>query len=141
MPISFMGYSQEDLVKMVWLYERIEHAKNRDRFNLDTAIEKNYIRIKLPNNYIVTSGEKKMTREEAVKKVRGSACASQVLADQILDAVEALGLIKFEEEKPEVKFVNITHHHLIGTSTSVIAVDVVIEALRRIDIICVRKES
>lgn len=40
-----------------------------------------------------------MTREEAVKKVRGAACASSVLADQILDAIKALGLIKFKEEK------------------------------------------
>lgn len=75
--------------------------------------------------------EHKMTRQEAEIKVAN--CNGN-----FVKALEALGLLKFEEEKK--KFVNITHHHLINSSTSVVDIDYVIEALRRIDIICVKKE-
>lgn len=110
MPISFMGYPQDDLVKMVYLWEQIEYAKRRDGFNLDKAIAKNYFE----NSYLEKArkeydssawtgikGEKKMTREEAVEilnnQVFGLVDTGQ--ASRWVKVFEALGLIKFEEEK------------------------------------------
>lgn len=81
----------------------------------------------------------KMTREEARQRVLKLVPGYQINkynCEEYIDVLEALGLLKFEEEK-KPKYINIEHCGL----NCLVAVNDLIEALRRIDIICVEKEK
>lgn len=84
----------------------------------------------------------KMTREEAVKKMQVvfPNRASFGNTKDFINGLEALGLLKFEEPK-QPKYISIEHCGGIDAKTCTVSVNDAIEALRRIDIICVRKES
>lgn len=61
------------------------------------------MKIKLPEDYIMREKERPMTRQEAVNKlvkldINGR---DKINARNLLEALEALGLIKFEEEKKD----------------------------------------
>ena len=79
----------------------------------------------------------KMTREDAIKKVEKA--VGHLGQANFVDALEALGLIKFEEEKKpyKPKFVTIEHYGGVTYSYCTVKVSDMIEALRRIGIVCV----
>lgn len=84
----------------------------------------------------------KMTREEAIQKM--SAIFSSDVSGSLrniqdfVDGLEALELLKFEEEK-KPKYITIDHCGGISDKTCTVAIADMIEALRRINIICVEK--
>lgn len=58
------------------------------------------LRIKLPNSYsLMQEKEVKMTRKEAIEKLQNNWMYKGIYADQFVAALEALELIKFDEEK------------------------------------------
>lgn len=95
--ISLFGYTQEEIHKFVLQAERIKCAKECYDFDLDKAIAENFNR----KNY-------KMTREEARQKI-----IQYKYNPEFLNMLEALGLIKFEEEKKDDRIVTFRAYQLI----------------------------
>lgn len=116
MPWLFMGYSQEKLTELV--IKDMEKLKMKDFLRIEDASQ--YIKIiaKFDDGYytcdkknwarcdalgnVFENSENKMTREEAVRKIKlnGFPCIALQPID-IVNALEALGLLKFEEPTTE----------------------------------------
>ena len=64
------------------------------------------IRIRLPRDFVVNNGEKRMTRNEAIKLLYDIDVRNKPINDNeknyvLIEKLIALGILKVEEEKPE----------------------------------------
>ncbi len=86
-------------IRVCYKNSHIDIHVTKNDFSVDLA----YKIINPCKTWFANKDQIKMTREEATYKVQRKSGYEGICARELVDALEALGLLKFEEEKPIVK--------------------------------------